>query len=328
VVAALVDTIESFAPGQPNYPNADDVTTAAFKQFTNRVTVSDYMAQEKFLPARTLKETFFGPDGLNVTREVASVQDAKTKVDQLETVDPGDDPGDPGDDPTNTFGMTFVKILSGTFQMGSPETESGRDPDETRQEIILEHDFFIQTTEVTQGQWKAVMEDNPSYFDDCGDDCPVENVSWTDVQDFIARLNARGTGIYRLPQEAEWEYAARAGSGAAFTNGGINEDFCKKDWVLDPLGWYCYNSGNKTHPVAEKNANEWGLFDMHGNVSEWVFDLYPEPPEDYAIIRGGSWHSFAKDCRSAARDSRWMDHKAPDIGFRLIYEPAADSNPE
>jgi formylglycine-generating enzyme required for sulfatase activity len=338
VVAALVDTIESYAPGQPDHPNADDATNAAFNQFTNRVTVSDYMAEEKFLPAR-IAETFFGQDGLNVTREVATVQAAKTKVDELETLDPGeddpgeDDPGedDPGDEPTNEFGMIFKKITAGTFQMGSPVTELGRDPDETQQEIILEHDFFIQTTEVTQGQWKAVMEmeDNPSYFDDCGDDCPVENVSWNDVQGFIARLNEQGADKYRLPSEAEWEYAARAGTVTPFSRDGVDEQkqYCDYDQVLNGLMWYCANSEQKTHPVGQRNRN-WGLADMHGNVSEWVFDLYPEPPEDYAIIRGGSWRSFAHECRSAARDSRWMDYKAPDIGFRLIYEPAADSNPE
>ena len=112
------------------------------------------------------------------------------------------------------------------------------------------------------------MGSNPSHFDTCGDDCPVEQVSWNDVQAFITQLNSMDEETYRLPSEAEWEYAARAGSAMAFTNGGISEPKCGLDPNLDPVAWYCYNSGGTTHPVAGKSANRWGLYDMYGNVME------------------------------------------------------------
>jgi len=128
----------------------------------------------------------------------------------------------------------------------------------------------MQTTEVTQGQWRAVMGSNPAYFQNCGDDCPVEQVSWDDIQTFIAVLNTRGEGIYRLPTEAEWEYAARAGSTAALANGGTTVTDCSYDQNLDAMGWYCGNAASKTHPVAQKQPNAWGLYDMHGNSGNGV----------------------------------------------------------
>jgi len=121
---------------------------------------------------------------------------------------------------TNTLGMEFIYISPSTFMMGSPSSESGRGSDETQHRVTLTNGYYLQTTEVTQGQWKAVMGSNPSYFSSCGDDCPVEQVSWNDVQEFIRRLNQReGTSKYRLPTEAEWEYACRAGADTPFAFG-------------------------------------------------------------------------------------------------------------
>jgi formylglycine-generating enzyme required for sulfatase activity len=233
--------------------------------------------------------------------------------------------------------MTLVKIPAGSFLMGSQETELGRAPDEMQQEKTIDQPFYILTTEVTQGQWEAVMGDNPSYFVDCGDDCPVENVSHDEVTGFIDRLNELdpSSGTYSLPSERQWEYAARAGTETPFYRDGVDEQnqFCEEDSVLNGLMWYCYNSGNKTHPVRQRNKNPWALYDMHGNVNEWVI---PETPGFYSefqldnpelltysfMIRGGSWRSFAHECRAAAKNFRWQGYKAPDIGFRLIYEPA------
>ncbi len=157
-------------------------------------------------------------------------------------------------------GSKFAQICPSTFMMGSPKSESGRDSNEGPQhQVTISKAFELQTTEVTQSQWQAVMGSTPSDFK--GPDLPVEQVSWDDAQAFISKLNALGDGYrYRLPTEAEWEYAARAG-----TTGPYAGD-------LDAMAWYSQNSGNKTHPVGTKAPNAWGLYDMHGNVWEWTQD--------------------------------------------------------
>lgn len=238
---------------------------------------------------------------------------------------------------TNSLGMTFAAIPSGTFTMGSPTGEPGRQDDEIQHQVTLTQPFYMQTTETTQAQWVAVMGSNPSGFDTCGADCPVENVPWDQIQSYIAELNALGEGTYRLPTEAEWEYAARAGSTAAFANGDITEEDCDEDPNLDQLGWYCFNSEDKTHPVAQKDPNAWGLHDMHGNVWEWTQDRYgeypldpvtdptgpdPDDPATYfsPVGRGGSFNHPAKRCRSAHRGRRTAGPSGgPDryTGFRL-----------
>ncbi len=248
----------------------------------------------------------------------------------------------------NTFGMEFNLIPHGTFIMGSPEDEPRLYDDETQHEVTLTRSFYIQTTEITQGQWETVLTDAekkgisigglnkwPSDFSDCGPDCPVERVSWDDIQLFINIINQLGEGRYRLPTEAEWEYAARAGSTTAFANGGITEMHCALDPNLDDMGWYCYNNGTHGTPefgtkqVMQKDANNWGLYDMHGNVYEWCqdwFDAYPsgsltDPTGPlsggYLIIRGGSWIEYAMNCRSGHRLAFESTFQDRDIGFRL-----------
>lgn len=171
---------------------------------------------------------------------------------------------------TNELGIKFVLIPAGTFIMGSPLNELGRNGDEGPHKVTLTRPFYTQTTEVTQQQWQAVMGENPSHLRDCGETCLVEKVSWYDTQRFIARVNAMvGVHTYRLPTEAEWEYAALAGSQTALSNGIILVTGCANDAKLGRIGWYCGNSGNKSHPVSQKLPNAWGLFDMHGNVWEW-----------------------------------------------------------
>jgi len=234
----------------------------------------------------------------------------------------------------NRIGMRFVLIPAGTFMMGSTMTERGRDRDENFHRVTLSHSFYMQTTEVTQDQWQVVMEDNPSHFSDCGGDCPVEKVSWHDVQRFIHRLNAIDEGNkYRLPTEAEWEYAARAGSKTAFFNGGIQITGCDLDSNLDRIGWYCGNSSYKTHRVSQKEPNSWGLYDMHGNVWEWCYDWYgdypshplidPLVPDDGLIRanRGGGHSDFARFCRSANRMRYMPFDRTDDLGFRLVMMP-------
>jgi len=236
---------------------------------------------------------------------------------------------------TNAIGMTFNYIEPGPFMMGSPEDEPGRLADREHQhQVTLTQGYYMQTTPVTQGQWKDVMGENPSHFKNCGDDCPVENVSWHDAQKFITTLNQQeGTTEYALPTEAQWEYAARAGSSRAFANGQITETGFGYDQVLDSMGWYTYNSNNRTHPVAQKAPNAWGLYDMHGNVYEWVADWYGTYPTTAVtdptgpssgigrVVRGGSWDDNARTCRSAYRSTRYPDRSYYDRGFRLVLLP-------
>ena len=143
---------------------------------------------------------------------------------------------------TNSLGMEFILIKPGQFMMGSPKDEPGRYAGETQRKVTLTSPFYLQTTEVTQAQWKELMDKNPSSQKGCGIKCPVEMVSWDDVQADIKKLNEKeGTNKYRLPTEAEWEYACRAGTSTAFPSGKITELNCELDPNLGPIGWYCFN---------------------------------------------------------------------------------------
>ena len=225
---------------------------------------------------------------------------------------------------TNALGMEFVGVPAGSFVMGSPEDEEGRsDREGPQREVTLSQGFWMGKYEVTQGEWEAVMGSNPSSFKDCGPRCPVEGVSWEDVQGFVARLNEREAAAgsaarYRLPTEAEWEYAARAGTTGA------------RHGELDDIAWWSGNSGGETHPVGEKRANAWGLYDMLGNVWEWTADWHGDYPSGAVTDptgpstgsrrgnRGGSWGRSARDARSANRSSFSPDGRGYRIGFRLV----------
>ena len=234
----------------------------------------------------------------------------------------------------NSIGMEFVLILPGKFMMGSPENEPGRYTGERLHAVNLTSPFYMQTTEVTQAQWKALTGKNPSSHKRCGDNCPVEQVSWNDVQKFIQKLNQKeGTDKYRLPTEAEWEYACRAGSMTAFPNGGITKLQCGRDDNLDSIGWYCGNSNNIIQPAAQKKPNAWGLHDMLGNVQEWCQDWFGPYPDDevvnpkgpkkgsYRAMRGGTWYSPARDTRCASRFGSPPHYRFQHIGFRLCMTP-------
>jgi formylglycine-generating enzyme required for sulfatase activity/serine/threonine protein kinase len=233
---------------------------------------------------------------------------------------------------TSSIGMEFILISSGEFDMGSPLFESGREPEEGPvHRVNISTPFYMGKYEVTQKQWKEVMGDNPSYFKDCGDDCPVEQVSWNDVQEFVFMLNEKeGTDKYRLPTEAEWEYAARAGTGTRYSFG---DDESK----LGEYAWYSVNSGRKTHPVGEKKPNPWGMYDLHGNVWEWTQDRYGDyssgmvtdpttslsghhnVERDHRVTRSGSWSGNGRDCRVAHRHHGFSEGASSnEIGFRLI----------
>ena len=169
-------------------------------------------------------------------------------------------------------GIEFVKIPPGEFLMGSTSRHA-RDDEKPVTRVRISKGFYLGKTEVTQSQWQAVMGDNPSYSKDGGDDCPVEMVPWNDVQEFIGKLNARSGGErYRLPTEAEWEYAARAGTTTDTYAGNVTEPN-GNDPVVNRIAWYRENSGGQPQPVGQKAPNGFGLYDMLGNVWEWVGGL-------------------------------------------------------
>jgi formylglycine-generating enzyme required for sulfatase activity len=232
---------------------------------------------------------------------------------------------------TNSLGMTFNRIPAGTFMMGSSESEPERYSDETQHQVTLTKSYYMQTTEVTQGQWKAVMGSNPSLFFGCGDDCPVEEVSWNDIQSFITELNKLGQGTYRLPTEAEWEYAARAGTTTPFNTGNcLSTDQANYDGNYPYTGCPSGVYREKTLPVASFAPNAWGLYDMHGNVHEWVQDWYgtypsgpvidPSGPStgSQRVLRGGCWIQDAGICRSALRYRSDPGYRYSLSGFRLV----------
>ena len=221
----------------------------------------------------------------------------------------------------NPLGMEFVWIPAGEFLMGSPSHEEGRDSDERQHEVRISQGFWMGKYEVTQREWERVMGANPSHFESCGARCPVEQVLWEDVQEFIGRLNEGESGsgyVYRLPTEAEWEYAARAGTTGA------------RHGELDSIAWYDGNSGDRTHRVGQKRANGWGLHDMLGNVWEWTADWYGDYPSGTVkdprgpstgsrrVTRGGGWDSDARYVRSANRGTYSPGYRNGYFGFRLV----------
>ncbi len=228
--------------------------------------------------------------------------------------------------------FTFAYIPPGTFTMGSPGNEPGRYDKETQRQVTLTRGYYLQTTEITQGQWKAVMRSIPSYFKNCGDDCPVENISWNDCQEFIGKLNRlAGGNRYRLPTEAEWEYAARTGTATPFAFGTcLSTEDANYDGNYPLSGCPKAEYRGKTVRTGSLSANGWGLYDMHGNVYEWCQDWYGKYPSGSVadptgppsgsnrVKRGGCWYGGAEFCRSAFRDNDTPDYRISTIGARLL----------
>ncbi len=225
---------------------------------------------------------------------------------------------------TNSIGMKFVLIPEGEFMMGSEELNYAK----PMHRVKISKPFYLGIYPVTQREWKEVMGNNPSYFK--GDDLPVEQVSWFYVHGFIENLNKKeSTNKYRLPSEAEWEYAARAGTTTRYYFG---DDESK----LGEYAWYDKNSNNKTHPVGKKKPNLWGLYDMYGNVYEWVRDRWHSnhsgtPVDGSAwkgdnndannfVLRGGGWYDFATSCSSADRYRDYPGNHGNNISFRLLRD--------
>ena len=237
-------------------------------------------------------------------------------------------------DVTNSIGMRLQLIPAGTFVMGSPPSESDRDADETQHRVRISKPFYLGVYEVTQGQYEKLMGANPSRFK--GDNNPVEQVSWEDAALFCRELSARpeeqaAGRVYRLPTEAEWEYACRAGTTTAY---GFGDDASE----LGEYAWCSENAmdvGQKyAHTVGQKKPNPWGLYDMHGNVWEWCQDWYEDYPSGSTtdptgaasgsprVIRGGSWYYGAGLCRSANRGWHNPSSRSSNLGFRVALSPS------
>ena len=216
----------------------------------------------------------------------------------------------------------LVAVQGGTFWIGcsSEQAEDCEDNEHPVQQVTLS-DFYIGKYEVTQAQWRAVMGTSPSYYKNC-DNCPVEGISWNDIQPFLGKLNVLTGKNYRLPTEAEWEYAARGGNKSkGFKYSGSNR--------VRKVGWYWNNSGEKTHPVGQKKPNELGIYDMTGNVWEWCQDWYgdygggrqtnPRGPSSGSrrVYRGGGWRNKAMGTRVSRRDYGFLGLRGGSVGFRL-----------
>lgn len=218
--------------------------------------------------------------------------------------------------------IEMIKVEAGTFMMGAtPEMEIPDDDEKPVHQVTLTNDYYIGKYEVTQALWQTVMESNPSSFK--GNNLPVEQVSWNDCQEFIGKLNSITGRKFRLPTEAEWEYAARGGKKSrGYQYSGSSN--------ISDVAWYNGNSGSKTHLVGTKQANELGLYDMCGNVLEWCQNWYGSYVSSsqtnptgavsgsYRVIRGGSWYSSARFCRSSCRDSGTPGIRNSRLGLRLV----------
>jgi formylglycine-generating enzyme required for sulfatase activity len=233
---------------------------------------------------------------------------------------------------TNSIGMKFVLIPEGSFMMGSPADEVGRDGNENIHKVEIEKPFYMQTQEVTQDQWKKVMGENPTEFKHSSTECPVDNVSWNDVKTFIRKLNRLDkTNKYRLPTEAEWEYACRAGTTSTFYTGDCISTAQANYNGNYPLG-KCPEGEHRYAPsvVGSFAPNPWGLYDMHGNVWEWCQDWdkdYEGDPAagttEYRSRRGGSWRDTAQYVRSASRLRVYPQYSYKYSGFRIAADVAS-----
>lgn len=225
---------------------------------------------------------------------------------------------------TNDLGIEMVFVKGGTFIMGSND---GEDYEKPTHQVTLS-DFYIGKYEVTQKQWRDIMGSNPSNFKNC-DNCPIEMISWNDVQGFIKKLNQKTGKNYRLPTEAEWEFAAHGGTSAS--SAVTNKYAGSKS--INEVAWYKGNSSSKTHPIGQKKANELGIYDMTGNVWEWCNDwggnyssgsqTNPQGASSGTnrMMRGGSWYYNATNCRVTNRGMNNPEARLSNCGFRLVLIP-------
>jgi formylglycine-generating enzyme required for sulfatase activity len=240
---------------------------------------------------------------------------------------------------SNSIGMKLVLLPKGTFTMGSPEALGLRGVDEVEHEVTISKEFYLGLTEVTQSQYAKIMGVNPSNFkgEKEGDraDYPVENVSWDAAVEFCKRLSElpeeKAAGrVYRLPTEAEWEYACRAGSKTAYFFGDDPKS-------IGNYAWFEGNNNDRTRPVSKKKPNDWGLYDMYGNVWEWCSDWYGDYPKGpvtdpaglnegtLRVLRGGSWKDTEVIARTARRGRIAPLHADNYLGFRVALSPSGSA---
>jgi formylglycine-generating enzyme required for sulfatase activity len=225
--------------------------------------------------------------------------------------------------------IKFCWCPPGTFEMGSPETAPSHLLNETQHTVTLTRGYWMQQTELTQSQYQQLMGSHPAHYK--GEHLPVESVTWSEATEFARRLSAlppekKVGNQFRLPTEAEWEYACRAGAATLFPHG-------DDEAGLEDFAWYHQNSARTTHPVGEKKSNAWGLYDMHGNVAEWCQDYYGDYPReavsdprgpasgDKRTLRGGNWFQVAMWTRASHRDAYAPSARYVGLGFRLVATP-------
>lgn len=276
------------------------------------------------LPSMAQGVVVFKKDGTRVVYPYEAI-DSIVTYNYDETPPAGGSVNDGQDKVYTVNGVSFkmIAVKGGTFTMGATSEQTGAESDESPTHSVTLSDYYIGETEVTQELWSAVMGSNPSHF--TGDmQRPVEKVSWNDCQTFISRLNELTGATFRLPTEAQWEYAARGGNKSkGYTYSGSNE--------IDDVAWYCDNSDITTHPVKTKAPNELGIYDMSGNVWEWCSDWYGSyssaaqtdptgPATGYRrMIRGGGCSFIASSCRVAMR-SWWLPtDTSSSRGLRLAH---------
>ena len=291
----------------------------AISDFTKAVDLGDTSAKEK------LKE-YFKIDDIRIANEQASqkaiedakekaAEDARTKL-KINIIDV-----------ITEIDKNMVSVQGGTFTMGcTSEPDRTCNNDEIPTHSVNVSNFKISKYEVTQKQWETIMGNTPSSFKDC-EECPVEMVNWDDIQEFLQKLNKASGKTYRLPTEAEWEYAAQGGKKSATPNRTTNNLKYAGSNNLNDVAWYDENSGGKPHPVGQKTPNEIGIFDMSGNVWEWCNDWYkgypnsvgvPDYSESYRVNRGGSFGFNAQSCLSIKRSFDKPDKRNSNLGFRLV----------
>ncbi|MBF0437356.1 MAG: formylglycine-generating enzyme family protein [Magnetococcales bacterium] len=303
------------------------ITTANLKG-SNSSTALDSSYRTKVKAIGTALAASAGKGSLNSTTVATALSSAKQQAVTTSTDTSNFSPSSGTLTFTNSLGVKFQKILAGSFTMGSPTTESGRGSDEVQHSVTISKPFYLATTETTQKLWQTIMGTSPSFFSSCGSDCPVEQVSWSDVSSFITAINKQrpsGEGTYRLPTEAEWEYVARQGTSTAWSFGDGSSS-------LGTYAWFSDNSQSTTHPVGQKKADSWGFYDIYGNVMEWVQDWYGDygtsaqtDPSGattgvYRVARGGRWGDNPSNSRAAFRFSLAPTEKNPYLGFRLVME--------
>ena len=268
-----------------------------------------------------------GKKALDALRELLTLDPSHSEAITLQKKVSGYYGPSPGDVMTNSIGMKLVYIPAGEFMMGS---NTGGSDEKPAHKVKLSKGFYMGVYEVTQSQYRAVMGKSPSKFK--GDNNPVEQVSWDDATEFCRKLSQKEGETYTLPTEAQWEYACRSGSSSVYS-------FGNSESSLGDYGWYSSNSGSKTHPVGTKKPNDFGLYDMHGNVWEWCRDWYAKDyyskgsavdpkntqSSSVRVIRGGGWGNLANRCRSAGRRRDGPGSRSSGIGFRVVL-PASSLN--